>query len=161
MKAQWITLAIVVGSSLTSNSAHATDSCKPIFGLWSSEPRADCTSPVGICTIGQLRGFLRADYEFTMATLVPTGDATIPSVRFYTGLSELSTRNGELVGTDAGSIDLDPFGDGKFSALITITDGTKAYEEASGFIQIRGTLDFETNRARGEYLGKICAPRLR
>ena len=54
------------------------------------------------------------------------------------------------------AIDLNPFGQGKFSALITLTDGTARYEDASGYLQIRGTLDFATGAATGDYHGQVC-----
>jgi hypothetical protein len=93
-----------------------------------------------------------------MAQIIAPKDDSIPTVSFFTGLSEMTTRRGMILGTDAGSIDLNPFGFGKFTTLITITDGTGRYQGASGYLQIRGTLDFATGGARGDYVGKICTP---
>jgi hypothetical protein len=109
-----------------------------------------------MCTAGQLTGILHGSYGFTMAQAMPSGDPTIPGVTFYTGLSEMGTWMGDLVGTDAGAIDLNPAGTGKFSTLITITDGMGNLAGATGYLQIRGTLDFATGGAKGDYVGQVC-----
>lgn len=136
-------------------SAHR-DRCSYVWGLFSSVPATDCTSPVGICTDGRLYGWLNGDYDFVMAQMVAPNDDSVPTVTFFTGSSLITTKHGMLVGTDTGALDLNPIGDGAFSTLLTITDGTDHYEGASGHLQIRGNLDFTTGAARGDYTGRIC-----
>lgn len=138
--------------------ARERDGCRTVVGRFSSAPRAPCDSPVGMCTAGELRGALRGDYAFTMATLVPSGDASVPAIHFYTGVSLVETRHGDLHVADTGTIDLDFFGRGKFVALLTITGGTEGHEGATGYLQLRGTLDFETGQATGRYFGEVCKP---
>lgn len=137
----------------------ADSGCVSVRGKWTSAPRIDgCTSPVGMCTEGATRQDLAGDYDFTMATLTSANDRTIPSAFFYTGLSIIHTDDGMLQGTDAGTIDLNPSGPGKFVSLISITDGDSLYAQATGVLQIRGNLDFGTGKARGDYRGQICTP---
>ncbi|MEO1174795.1 MAG: hypothetical protein AAFX94_22490 [Myxococcota bacterium] len=164
MRSAHVVVFLFLGGVPVSAAAEATAKgqdegrCRIAAGIFTSEPREPCTSPVGICTVGKLRGTLRADYAFTMATLVPAGDPTVPNLFFYTGLSEIDLRRGSLVGTDTGSFDLDPLGEGRFVSLITITDGTDAWAGAKGTLQIRGRLDFGTGMARGDYFGRVCVP---
>lgn len=133
--------------------------CTKVRGKFSSSPAAPCASPVGFCTAGSLTGKLKSNYAFTMATSVPAGDATIPSVFFYTGQSIITFDDGTtLIGTDAGNIDLNPFGHGKFTALINVIDGTGDRAGSTGYLQLRGTVDFESGGASGDYRGEVCAP---
>jgi hypothetical protein len=140
----------------TSARAHR-DECFPVRGRFESVPAANCTSPVGICTDGQLSGRLAGDYDFVMAQMISPNDESVPTVSFFTGSSLITTRFGMLVGTDTGALDLNPAGHGAFSTLLTVNDGTGRFEGARGYLQIRGNLDFATGAARGDYTGRICA----
>jgi hypothetical protein len=94
-------------------------------------------------------GGLQGNYAFAMTSLQPSG--AVPSISFFTGDSEVTLRNGDLVhGTDTGSIDLGP--DGGFASLITFSGGT------SGQIRLRGQLDLAEGTTSGDYIGTICTP---
>lgn len=147
------------GDSDSDSDSDSADGCETVRGKWSSVPSMSaCASPVGMCTDGLLQNDLSGDYDFTMTTLVPANDPTVPTTFFYTALSLINTDKGMLRGTDTGSIDLNPFGHGKFVSLIAITHGSGGYSNADGFLQIRGTLDFSTGQAHGDYRGEICVP---
>ena len=117
-----------------------------------------CDSPLGFCTLGELRGRLRGDYDFSMNSLIPSGDSSIPWISFLTGTSliTLAGSGDTLVGTDACSFDLNPFGFGRISSLIPSTSGTGILEGAQFYLHIRGGMDFVTGGAQGDYQGKIC-----
>jgi hypothetical protein len=93
-----------------------------------------------------------------MQQLIEHGDTSIPTVAFFTGKSKIRTKDGSLIGTDAGSLDLNPFGHGAFTTLITITSGSGAHAGATGYLQVRGHLSFLTGGASGDYEGQICTP---
>lgn len=155
--------ATVIGLSPATSAAHGEghghhgDGCREVRGSWSSVPVPvpPCTSAVGICTSGQLEGTLEGGtYAFTMNTLAPVPEADAPFVAFFTGLSTVTTRRGRVIrGIDTGAMNVSPPGfqdSGKFSTLLSFTEG------GTGHLQIRGTLDFVTGTAKGDYRGEIC-----
>jgi hypothetical protein len=133
--------------------------CKAVHGKFSSSAvlPPDCTSPVGLCTAGQLSGSLNgATYAFTMNNLTAVPEAEAQFVTFFSGISLVTTRSGQVVrGVDTGAMNLMPpgsMGSGKFSTLLSFTEG------GSGYLHIRGTLDLVTGSARGDYRGELCLP---
>lgn len=132
--------------------------CFRVAGSFSSEmvPPPVCQSPVGVCTEGSLRGLLRGDYSFTAQSFQSTGDPSIPMVSFYTGTSEIRTRWGTLVLTDAGSQTYEEGGEGPMAALLTVVEGTGWFRGISGYLQVFGTADYGTGLAEGRYVGKLC-----
>jgi hypothetical protein len=130
--------------------------CKPAFGVFMSNavPPPACQSNVGICTLGHLFGSLGGSYEFTMNQLMPSGEAAVPFVNFFSGSSKITTKQGDILeGVDTGSLNGLPPGEqnsGKFSTMITITEG------GSGHLFVRGTLDLATGSAAGVYTGRVC-----
>jgi len=129
--------------------------CKPVFGHFTSSPiTIGCTSPVGFCTTGRLIGGIQGSYAFTMLTAAPAAVPNPAGVSFYTGRSEVSLHHGgTVVLADAGAIDLNPFGSGKMAALLSVIGGA-----TSGFLQLRGSIDFATGVVTGDYFGEICGP---
>lgn len=137
----------------------AAKSCKPLHGHFTSMPvpPPDCTSPVYFCTAGDLWGGLHGGYAFTMLSAMPSPEPTTPGVNWFSGVSLITLEDGgSLVGTDNGVVDLNPFGTGKMSSLITITDGADGFEGATGYLQLRGELSFVTGGVSGEYFGEVC-----
>lgn len=132
------------------------DGCEQIQGRFGamSVPVPPCTSPVGLCTMGTLKGGLRGTYELEVATNAPTGNPDTPTVFFFTGTSVVSLNNGEVwTGTDSGALNLAPpgiIGSGSFSTLLTFTDGVE------GWLHIRGVLDLTTGQVSGNYNGTVC-----
>ena len=130
--------------------AAAESTCKPVVGHFEASivPPPDCHSPI-LCTAGRVWGGLQGTYAFAMTSLQPSG--AVPSISFFTGDSEVTLKNGEVVhGTDTGSIDLGP--DGGFASLITFSGGT------TGQIRLRGQLNLMEGTTTGDYLGTICTP---
>jgi hypothetical protein len=133
------------------------DGCRFVFGRFESEsvPPPACTSPVGICTSGRLTGSLRGPYGLVVEALVPNNDPRVPFVTFMTGTSIVRpTRGPHFIGVDTGSLNVSPpgvVGSGAVSTLLTINEG------GSGYLWIRGTLDFVTGRAKGFYSGQYCS----
>jgi hypothetical protein len=153
--------ATIVGLSPATSSAHGNghhdDGCRSVRGDWTSVPVPvpPCTSAVGICTNGQLEGSLNGGtYAFTMNTLAPVPEADAPFVAFFSGISTVTTRRGRVLrAVDTGAMNVSPPGfqdSGKFSTLLSYIDG------GTGHLQIRGTLDFVTGTAKGDYRGEIC-----
>jgi hypothetical protein len=155
--------ATVIGLSPATSVAHGNghghhgDGCRDVRGSWTSVPVPvpPCTSAVGICTSGQLEGTLDGGtYAFTMNTLAPVPEPEAPFVAFFSGISTVTTRRGRVIrGVDTGAMNVSPPGfqdSGKFSTLLSFTEG------GTGHLQIRGTLDFVTGTAKGDYRGEIC-----
>jgi hypothetical protein len=138
-----------------SSPAFADQTCKPVVGHFEAlvQPPQQC--PAILCTAGRVWGGLQGTYQFTMTTLVNSG--AVPSVQFFTGDSEVTTKSGDLVnGIDTGSIDLGP--NGGFASLITFNGGSGAYANATGQIRLRGQLDMAEGTTTGDYIGTICTP---
>lgn len=138
-----------------SSPAFADQTCKPVVGHFEAlvQPPQQCQAV--LCTAGRVWGGLQGTYQFTMTTLVNSG--AVPSVQFFTGDSEVTTKSGDLVnGIDTGNIDLGP--NGGFASLITFNGGSGAYANATGQIRLRGRLDMAEGTTTGDYIGTICTP---
>lgn len=134
--------------------------CLPVKGKFTSRPAPPetCQSPVGLCTEGELTGGLLggSTYAFTMTGLIPA--EVEEDLFFFVGASEITTRVGSLIlGSDAGTIDLNPTRSGNFVSLITFGGGTGVFTNASGQIALRGRLDLATGTVAGDYLGELCS----
>jgi len=134
--------------------------CKIVKGNYSSNPLPPeaCFSPVGFCTAGQLTGDFRGQYSFVMRQAIPAGEPTAPGATFYTGTSVILIQAGSLVGTDTGTVDLNPFGTGRQAALITLTAGADGLEGSSGYLSLIGAMNFSTGEVLGRYEGQVCGP---
>jgi len=90
-----------------------------------------------------------------MNTLAPVPEPDAPFVAFFSGLSTVTTRRGHVIrGVDTGAMNVSPPGfqdSGKFTTLLSFVEG------GTGHLQIRGTLDFVTGTAKGDYRGEICS----
>ena len=139
-------------SVLLSSPAFADQNCKPVVGHFEAQivlPPA-CTAP--FCTAGRVWGGIQGTYTFAMTTIVASG--AVPSIFFFTGQSQITTKSNELVfGTDTGTLDLGP--NAGFASLITFTGGTGSMAGASGQIRLRGELGDGTS---GDYIGTLCTP---
>ena len=144
--------------------ARAGDGCKPVYGFYSSQQQA-CDAP--FCTAGQLIGGIQGDYTFVQTAALPAtaigGDPVLANALFYVGESDVALKGGDHVrASDSGVIDLPPpLGTGKQAALLIVHGGTGAYAAATGFLQLRGTLEFAeggTIAVSGDFFGQICTP---
>jgi hypothetical protein len=152
-----VALGIALVPATGSAKGKHDDGCRTVKGTWSSEavPVPPCTSAVGICTNGELKGSLNGgSYDFTMNTLNAVPEPEAPFVAFFSGISLITTRHGHVFrGVDTGAMNVSPpgfFGSGKFSTLLSVVEG------GTGYLQIRGTLNFATGSASGDYQGEIC-----
>ena len=135
--------------------AAENDGCKPVAGPFTSTiVGAGCESPVGICTLGILKGNFHATYQFTMLTLAPM-DPSNPAILAYTGVSVITLRSGEqLFAVDTGVMDTTDPTAAPFQTTATISGGTGKY--TSGQIIATGTLNLITGEAVGSHSGEIC-----
>lgn len=139
--------------------ARAGDGCRPVYGFYTSSIQPSCAG--ALCTAGELIGALQAEYAFVASGLMPAsalspgGDPALASALFYVGASDVTLRSGDHVfASDSGVIDVG--GTGKQAALLVVTGGTGAHTGATGFLQLRGSL--EDGQVAGDYLGEICTP---
>lgn len=134
--------------------------CNGIDGPFTSVTVAppECTSPVGLCTRGDLRGELAGTYDFTAVTLVPASDPSHPNRFFYTGHSVIKPRFGRGVihGEDHGFIDMNPAGKSPFVTTVLIMGGTRRWTHVTGSIVAEGDLTLATGQAVGSYTGALC-----
>ena len=147
--------AALISVVLLSSHGFAETFCKPVHGRFQSQaqPPGSCSSPVGLCTHGQVIGGLQAEFDLTVNNLFPADPANIPTVVFFTGISAIHMKDGSVVtGVDAGALDTNPSGDGHFGSLITFVNG------ASGHIVLTANADLAAGVVSGDYTGEMCAP---
>ena len=129
---------------------HAT--IKAVFVL------ADCDSPVGLCTTGQISGggILNGNTRFTALGIAPAAGITgiePDSTLSYHGVLEITTRHGTLTISDIGVFDQLV---GVFSEVDRITAGSGRFENASGTLFIHGNAFPDGSGFDGEVRGQIC-----
>lgn len=125
--------------------------CDPLEGRFSSvvlPPSRCAVAPPLICTEGRLRGDLHGTFTFVM-----TAGTELPPISFFTGESDIRTREGALFGTDMGNIDLS---NGNLVTHIGVTGGTDDYAGATGRILAFGVIDLAAGETSGRYVGDLC-----
>lgn len=116
-----------------------------------------CTSPVGLCTHGQLGGDFPAIYDFTFSTLQSANDPTDPTEFVYTGHSTVTTSRGVIHTNDSGVIHVTADGVGEpFVTTASIASGTDDYVGATGVFVATGQLDTTTGEAVGSFIAQVC-----
>jgi hypothetical protein len=160
---QFYKLAIVWSINLlfaiVTNTA-AAKNCKQVQGeFYSTLVYEGCQSPVGICTDGTLIGGLKSSYDFTMQNLYPIDPQHNPSLFAYQGQSTMVLINhggATLTGTDSGTLHYNPTAGSPFAAVIAITGGTGVLENATGSLNVTGSISFIEGVGHGLYEGTIC-----
>lgn len=149
-------LGVLLGSTLP-GAASAATGCTPVSGKFESQtlPPGECGPPVFFCTKGSLTGGLHADYEFVAQQFTPANEPSVPAAFFYSGFSAVHTRQGDLLLTDTGALDLMAW---RIAALLTVTGGTGDYTDATGFVVVHGSADAAAGTNRGRYSGEVCVP---
>lgn len=110
-----------------------------------------CTSPLGLCALNTLTGDLQGVAEVT-ATAAPA----TPEAQYLSSESLFLLDNGDtLISRDVGALDLI---NGKSVANLSIIGGTGEWENASGNLVVKGTVDFPGGTSSGKLSGKICTP---
>lgn len=104
-----------------------------------------------LCTESEWTGALDGVSNFSLISMEDEGVPGENLSRFHGNLT-LSTRHGDLVGTDLGSWDLDS---GHYVDLYTITSGTDDFAGASGLVLLFGTLDPVSGSGFSHYQGVI------
>jgi hypothetical protein len=149
-------LGLAAGPAVFAEDGH----CRSVDGPFSSvlvEP-PECTSPVGLCTHGDLEGDLEANYDFTAATLAPANDPAHPGRLHYTGTSVITLKHGNTVmySDDTGDLDPDATGNAMFITTAHVIRGTRSAKNTVGTLIASGTLSFATGQATGGYTGELC-----
>jgi hypothetical protein len=92
-------------------SVHADGSCNPVHGTINSVfSSQNCTSPVGLCTVGTITGAGALDGTTTFTALGVAPSAGLPTVELaanlsYSGQLTIVTADGTLVTRDLGVLD--------------------------------------------------------
>lgn len=145
-----LTLVLPLGTT------QAQNLCFPVKGSFAAQilKPTECTVPnPGFCTRGKLSGGLHGDYQFNANQLTTAAEPDVPSVVFYSGLSEVLTRRGQLSLIDTGGLDLST---GKVSGLLTVIGGTDYYAGAKGYLYIYGAANQLESTTSGRYEGEVC-----
>ena len=142
------------------STANAT-SCKSIRGSLEETivPPPDCTSPVGLCTAGNIWGHVKGQFRFTASAIINSGDTSITNVVFVTGntvLSNISMGNKRGTITTKSAAAFRTSGDGELNDLQIITGGTGSFAGVSGSLQIFG--NFVNGSGISSVEGTICLP---
>ena len=137
MKGKLFALAVAAAAlTLYGTQALGSSGAQPAHGHLGSHAVTgpDCTSPVGLCTAGQLEGTVAGDFAFTAESLTPSDT---PGVFFYTGHIVVHTNQGDVTCQDAGAYS---FADasGPVVDLCTIVSGTGDWAGTTGNIRIHG-----------------------
>ena len=142
----WI-IAFVGASILAPIGVSRAADCQVASGDFTAVRPQSCSSPVGICTHGTLRGGFPSTYDFVADTLVPANDPDSPNKSLYTGHSIITTpKNGQLFGRDTGFLFVEEDGRAPFVTTVHLVGGTRQYAGASGQIVAPGVLDLASAR---------------
>jgi hypothetical protein len=129
--------------------------CTPVSGTFTNVflvgPEACPTSPIFLCTQGELSGDLTGTYAFTFSTSESTSEGG--EVSSFTGTSLITTAGATLTGDDFGSLRTTAFPLADFTTHLSFTSG------ATGQLTIQGTASFATGLGSGTYRGVLCAER--
>lgn len=155
--ARKIRVTIVVTLLTVAIVALADDKCKVSTGDFTAVAPATCTSPVGICTLGTLKGQFPSTYAFTADTLAPANDPASPNKFVYTGHSVITTPSGDqLFGSDSGFLYIEPDGHAPFVTTVTVVGGTGRYAHAKGQFVAPGALHLADGSTVGTYTATLC-----
>ena len=134
--------------------ANADSRCHQVHYRVTLAASADpgCTSPIGLCAIGELFGSVSGNSEFVGTSFVPSVDTGATSVVLLTGDNTIHLRDGDLYTKDA--IVLATVGDGEFAEVDTVVGGTGAYAGATGTITATGV--FANGAGVGTADGLVC-----
>jgi hypothetical protein len=119
----------------------------------------ECGSPVGFCTVAQLRGTFRGEAGFSATAIVPTIDTPVTGVVLVLG--DTTVTNARLAGK-RGTISIKnaatfrTTGDGDLSDTQVIVGGTGDFAGATGSIRVSGTFTAGAGTANVE--GTVCVP---
>ena len=110
---RWLTLAtlILIAVGAVTRKVRADVSCAPVHGtIQSVFTTYNCTSPIGLCTVGSITGAGPLDGTTTFLALNAAPSAGMPGTEpssnlSYSGQLTIVTTNGTLVTRDLGVVD--------------------------------------------------------
>lgn len=147
-------LSFALFSLAAASVAHADSRCHRVHYRVTLAASADpgCTSPIGLCATGELRGSVSGTSDFIGTSFVTTVDTAATSTVVLTGDNVIHLRGGDLYTKDA--IVLATTGDGEFAEVDTVVGGTGIYAEATGTITATGV--FANGLGEGRAEGIVC-----
>jgi hypothetical protein len=152
-------LGVVGVMGLVAPNLHAAEtSCAPMLGVLNASAGAcpaDFSSPLGLCTTGQMFGVVSGTTRFRATSAALSAgmpDAEAASSMSYAGELEVTTRFGVLKFSDVGLSDT---ANGIWTELARLRAGTGAYASSTGHLRIQGTIGSE-GAFHGEVRGQLC-----
>jgi hypothetical protein len=158
-RARFMALAVtgIMATALYTAGAHAEPKSLPIHGTLASHAVSgpSCTSPTGLCFVGETKGSLHGPAEFLVEAVTPTAT---PDVSIVSGSLTIHDSLGDVFCHEEAVLNTSASGDGEFAFLCEITGGTGKWAGASGYIQSVGTVPPSTGQGVGDYTGAIILP---
>jgi len=149
-----VAAAAAVGGAAVASPAAANPGALKVHGTIKNLSFAgpNCASPVPLCFKGEFRGSLKGPDEGTVNSLTPTPQ---PGVVLGDATLKIHDKHGDLTCQELFLYDTSPAGDGPVSWLCRITNGTKRYAGASGYLRGTGTASPSTGETTATYDGVI------
>ncbi len=149
-----VILALAASSAGPVNAG--SNGCKKVSGriVLEQVTGPECSSPVGLCAKGVVKGGVRGTVFVVVTSALPSGDTPTTGVMFTTGDAVFKTDSGTLLTKDAST--LSTSGAMEFAELNTVVGGTGSYEGAWGTLVATG--DNSPDGTSGVYSGQICTP---
>ncbi len=148
-------LAIAALCLTAAGTAAADPTCLNVHSRFSLQVATEgCTSPIALCAVGEYRGSLRGNSEFTGTSFVPTVDTPETGVAVVTGDNVIHTPSGDLFTKDAIVLATDE--SGEFAEVDEVVGGTGDFAGATG--RLVGTGTFTGGAGEGIVVGEICWP---
>jgi hypothetical protein len=142
-----------------SETVHADGRCKPVHGRAHTEfVTENCTSPVGLCTVGHVYGAGPLDGATTFMALDIAPSAGMPSLEpaanfSYSAQFNLTTRHGTLVSRNLGVLDASHEA---FTEMGRVASGTGRFANPSGVLFFSGSIVDNGNAFDAEITGELC-----
>ena len=149
-------LGFCFSSSLVANAA----TCKSVRGGIDETltPPSACTSPVGLCTTGNIYGDIKGQFKFTASAILNSNDTSVTNVVFVTGDNVINatykTRKGTVTAKSAAVFRTSD--DGELSDVQIITGGTGGFAGVTGSLQLVG--NFVNGIGFSSFEGTVCFP---
>jgi len=139
----------------------ADDRCRPIRGTINSVyTKQNCTSPIGLCTVGTITGSGLLDGNTTFVALAAAPSAGMPAVEppanlSYSGQLTIVARQGTLVTADLGVLDAAHLA---FTEMERPISGTGVFANPGNSVFfISGAIVDNGQGFQGDLSGTVCA----
>lgn len=149
----------VLGTAATTRSVQAQSGCQRVHGrIQSTFTTTNCTSPIGLCTVGKITrgGILDSATTFLALDVAPAAGmpADEPAANLaYSGQLTIETKGGTLKIRDLGVLD---GVHANFTELERPVSGTGRFTNASNVFFISGALVNNGTGFDGEIYGELC-----